>query len=56
MAFLAPLMAIEMLVRPVSLTLRLYGNIFGEETVTHTFFEMVPIGLPVVMQALSVLF
>ncbi len=55
MAFLAPLMAIEMLVRPVSLTLRLYGNIFGEETVTHTFFEMVPIGLPVVMQALSVL-
>ena len=55
MAFLAPLMAIEMLVRPLSLTLRLYGNIFGEETVTHTFFEMVPIGLPVAMQLLSVL-
>lgn len=54
-AFIAPLMVIEMLVRPLSLTLRLYGNIFGEETVTHTFFEMIPIGVPVIMQFLSVL-
>ena len=54
-AFLFPLMVIEMLVRPLSLSMRLYGNIFGEETVTHQFFEMVPIGLPVVMQLLSVL-
>jgi len=35
--------------------LRLYGNIFGEHTVTASFFDLVPIGLPVVMQALSVL-
>ena len=41
--------------KPVSLTLRLYGNIFGEHTVTNSFFDLVPIGLPVVMQALSVL-
>ena len=54
-AFLFPLMILEDLVKPVSLTLRLYGNIFGEHTVTNSFFEMVPIGLPVVMQALSVL-
>lgn len=54
-AFIAPLMAIEMIVRPLSLTLRLYGNVFGEETVTHTFFEMVPIGVPVIMQVLSIL-
>ena len=48
-------MCIRDRVKPVSLTLRLYGNIFGEHTVTNSFFEMVPIGLPVVMQALSVL-
>ena len=54
-AFLFPLMILEDLVKPVSLTLRLYGNIFGEHTVTQSFFELIPIGLPVVMQALSVL-
>lgn len=54
-AFLAPLMIIEQFTRPLSLTLRLYGNIFGEESVTESFFELVPIGLPVVLQALSVL-
>lgn len=54
-AFMLPLMVLEELVRPVSLTLRLYGNIFGEETVAASFFDLVPIGLPVVMQALSVL-
>lgn len=54
-AFLFPLMVLEDLVKPVSLTLRLYGNIFGEHTVTQSFFDLIPIGLPVVMQALSVL-
>lgn len=54
-ACLLPLMVLEELVKPVSLTLRLYGNVFGEETVTSSFFDLVPIGLPVVMQALSVL-
>lgn len=54
-AFLFPLMILEDLVKPVSLTLRLYGNIFGEHTVTGSFFDLVPIGLPVIMQALSVL-
>ena len=54
-AFLFPLMILEDLIKPVSLTLRLYGNIYGEETVTASFFDLIPIGLPVVMQALSVL-
>ena len=54
-AFLFPLMILEDLVKPVSLTLRLYGNIFGEHTVIQSFFDLVPIGLPVIMQALSVL-
>lgn len=53
--FLLPLMIIEEIVRPVSLTLRLYGNIFGEHTVTASFFDLVPVGLPVIMQALGVL-
>ncbi|MHC1721918.1 MAG: F0F1 ATP synthase subunit A [Aminipila sp.] len=54
-AFLFPLMLLEELVKPVSLTLRLYGNIFGEESVTGVFFGMVPLGLPVLMQIFSVL-
>lgn len=54
-AFLFPIMLLEEFVRPLSLTLRLYGNIFGEEAVAHSFFELVPLGVPVIMQALSVL-
>ncbi len=48
-------MILEDLIKPISLTLRLYGNVYGEETVTASFFDLIPIGLPVVMQALSVL-
>ena len=54
-AFMLPLMLIEEFVRPVSLTLRLYGNIYGEHEVSTVFFELIPIGLPLVMQALSIL-
>lgn len=54
-AFLFPIMLLEEFVRPLSLTLRLYGNIFGEEAVASSFFELVPLGIPVIMQALSVL-
>ena len=54
-AFLLPLMLVEDFVKPVSLTFRLYGNVFGEETVTHELFKLFPVGLPVVMQFLSVL-
>lgn len=54
-AFLFPILLLEQFVRPLSLTLRLYGNIYGEEAVVNAFFGLVPIGLPVVMQFLSVL-
>ena len=54
-AFLLPLMLVEDFVKPVSLTFRLYGNVFGEETVVHELFKLFPVGLPVVMQFLSVL-
>lgn len=53
--FLFPLMLVEEFVRPVSLTFRLYGNIHGEESVIAAFFDLIPLGLPIVMQALSVL-
>ncbi len=54
-AFLFPLLVLEEFLRPLSLTLRLYGNIFGEETVTHEIFNIAPILAPVVMQVLSLL-
>jgi F-type H+-transporting ATPase subunit a len=54
-AFLFPLMIIEELVRPLSLSLRLYGNIFGEEMVTAQLFDMVPFAVPIIMQLLGVM-
>ncbi len=55
-AFLLPLLLIEEVVRPFSLAMRLYGNIYGEEMVVSQLFNLVPLGVPVVMQLLGVLF
>ncbi len=51
-----PITILEQFTRPISLALRLYGNIYGEEQVTETLFGMFPILLPLVMQVLSLLF
>lgn len=51
-----PLNLIEQVIRPMSLALRLYGNMYGEETVTEQLYEIFPIGAPLIMQALSLLF
>lgn len=51
-----PLNLIEQVIRPVSLALRLYGNLYGEETVTDQLYEIFPIGAPLIMQVLSLLF
>ena len=51
-----PLNLIEQVIRPVSLALRLYGNLSGEETVTEQLYEIFPIGAPLIMQVLSLLF
>ena len=51
-----PLLLLDELIKPVSLSLRLFGNIFGEEAVTENFYEILPIGAPIVMMALSLLF
>ncbi len=55
-AFLFPILVLEVFIHPVSLSLRLYGNIHGEETVVEQFFELLPLGLPIIMLALGVLF
>jgi F-type H+-transporting ATPase subunit a len=51
-----PLLILEEFVRPLSLSLRLYGNIFGEETVTHQIFQLVPFVVPLIMNVLGILF
>lgn len=51
-----PLLVLDEFIKPASLALRLYGNIFGEETVTHQLYNILPIGAPVVMMVLSILF
>ena len=55
-ALLLPLTLIEQFVRPFSLALRLYGNMFGEEMVTDNLYELFPIGAPLIMNVLSLLF
>ena len=55
-ALLAPIMILEQFIRPVSMALRLYGNISGEELAAETLFGLFPIGLPIVMHVLSLLF
>lgn len=54
-AFLLPLNIMEELVRPLSLSVRLYGNVFGEEAVIGQLFAFAPLFVPVIMGLLSVL-
>lgn len=56
MFFMLPLLVLDEFIKPASLALRLYGNIFGEEMVTHQLYEVFPIGPPIVMMVLSLLF
>lgn len=53
--FILPLMLMDELAKPISLTFRLYGNTFGDEQVIDVLGELCPLGLPVVMQLLVVL-
>lgn len=56
MFFMLPLLVLDEFIKPASLALRLYGNIFGEETVTEELYHILPIGAPVIMMVLSLLF
>lgn len=51
-----PLNIMEEFIKPLSLSLRLFGNIYGEETTLHQIFALIPIGAPVVVMLLSVMF
>ena len=53
---LPPLLILDEFIKPASLSLRLFGNIFGEETVTEQLYEILPIGAPILMMVLSLLF
>lgn len=55
-SLMLPLLVLDELIKPASLALRLYGNVFGEETVTEQLYEILPIGAPMVMMVLSLLF
>ena len=56
MFFMQPLLLLDEIIKPVSLALRLYGNVFGEESVTEQLYELLPIGAPIIMMVLSLLF
>ena len=55
-AVMLPLLILDEFIKPASLSLRLFGNVFGEETVLHNLYDLLPIGVPVIMMALSILF
>jgi len=56
MPLLAPLMVpielVSHLARMLSLTVRLYANMFAGDLVTMVFFSLIPIGLPIIFMAL----
>ena len=56
MFFMLPLLVLDEFIKPTSLALRLFGNVFGEEMVTEELYSIFPIGVPVVMMVLSILF
>lgn len=50
-----PIELIGHFVRPVSLSIRLFGNIFGDHTAVAIFFSLVPLLLPLPMMVLGLL-
>ena len=53
--FMFPLILLEELVKPVSLSLRLFANMFGEEAVVMVLFMMIPLFCPIPVMALGVI-
>ena len=54
--FLLPINILEQFTRPLSLALRLYGNVYGEEMVVAALAGLMPFLLPLPIQVLGVLF
>ena len=51
-----PINILEQFTRPLSLALRLYGNVYGEEMVVAALAGLMPFLLPLPIQVLGVLF
>jgi F-type H+-transporting ATPase subunit a len=49
-----PIEIVSHLARMMSLTIRLYANMFAGDLVTLVFFSLIPIGLPVVFLGLHI--
>ncbi len=50
-----PIEIISTCIRPISLTLRLYGNMYGDHMVLGIFSELVPLGVPVIFMLLGLM-
>lgn len=50
-----PIEIISHLFRPVTLSVRLFGNIFGDHNVIEIFQELIPIGAPVIFMFLGII-
>lgn len=55
MAVMLPLNVLEEFIKPFSLSLRLFGNIFAEETLLAVLAFLVPLIIPIPIMALSLL-
>jgi len=55
-AVMLPLLILDEFIKPASLALRLFGNVFGEEMVMEELYHLLPIGVPLIMMVLSILF
>ncbi len=53
---LLPINILEQFTRPLSLALRLYGSVYGEEMVVASLASLIPLFLPIPMQVLGLLF
>ena len=54
-ALMLPIELVSHLARLLSLTVRLWANIFAGDLVTLVFFSMIPIGIPVIFLSLHIL-
>lgn len=52
--FMFPINLIEEIVKPISLTVRLFGNLFGEHVVYEITFMLISFGIPVLIMALGI--
>ena len=51
-----PLLILDEFIKPASLALRLFGNVYGEESLVHQMYDAIPWFLPAVLMGLSCLF